>query len=201
MLDDRSRTQGPCWRGFHSGMATIDVGGSSSRRELNRELTLVPFIDFLLCIVAFLLVTAVWSEMARLEVRANVPGEPVRLPEDARPVERPELHVYMRRSDRFLVEWRQGNVVISQDEIPRTAAPSEGVLRFPALATEIARTWARTAAHRAPTDPLRDRAVLHAGNTAVFEEIVAAMDAIHATFRAAPGAFAAPAFDPVFAVD
>jgi hypothetical protein len=55
-------------------MATIDVGGRSSRRELNRELTLVPFIDFLLCIVAFLLVTAVWSQMARLEAQANVPG-------------------------------------------------------------------------------------------------------------------------------
>lgn len=31
----------------------------------NHEIPLIPFIDFLLCLVAFLLVTAVWSQMAR----------------------------------------------------------------------------------------------------------------------------------------
>ena len=73
-----------------SGMATIVIGGSSSRRELNHELPLVPFIDFLLCIVAFLLVTAVWSQMARLDADAKVPGDPTTPAPDVAPA---ELHV------------------------------------------------------------------------------------------------------------
>lgn len=41
-------------------MAQIDTGShSTKRRETNQELPLVPFIDFLLCLVSFLLITAV----------------------------------------------------------------------------------------------------------------------------------------------
>jgi biopolymer transport protein ExbD len=181
-------------------MATIDVGGASSRRELNRELTLVPFIDFLLCIVAFLLVTAVWSEMARLDARASVPGQPSLLPADA---PTPELHVHLSRGDRFVLEWRQGNIVLTEDSVPRKSmtAPDDGVVRFPTLAAEVTKAWEKSGVHRAPADPRRDRAVLHTGNAALFEDIVAGMDAIHATSREVSGIGKAPAFDVVFAVD
>jgi biopolymer transport protein ExbD len=180
-------------------MATIDVGGASSRREVNRELTLVPFIDFLLCIVAFLLVTAVWSEMARLDARASVPGQASLLP--AEPPS-PELHVHLSRGDRFVLEWRQGNVVLTEDTVPRkSVVPEDGVVRFPTLAAEVTKSWAKSGVHRAPTDERRDRAVLHAGNAALFEEIVAGMDAIEATSRDAAGGAKMPAFDVVFAVD
>jgi biopolymer transport protein ExbD len=183
---------------FHWRMATIDVGSGSGRRALNHELTLVPFIDFLLCIVAFLLVTAVWSDMARLPTSARAPGQASMAPE----APQAELHVDMRRDGRFVLEWRLGSTVLVQDEIARRAetAPS-GVLRYPALAGEVARLWAAHGAHRSPLDAERDRAVLHTGNGAEFEEIVAAMDAIHATSRATPHGAPASAFDVVFAVD
>jgi biopolymer transport protein ExbD len=180
-------------------MAMIDVGGGSGQRAVNRELTLVPFIDFLLCIVAFLLVTAVWSHMSRLDVQANVPGE-TREPRVEAP--QPTLHVDMRQGDRFVVEWRQGNTVLGQSVVSRkdtTAAP--GVLRFPALADEVKRLWSKDGMHRSVEDAARDRAVLHASNAASFDEIVAGMDAIRATWRAVPGGGSAPAFDVVFAVD
>ena len=46
-------------------MAQIDTGSPAARgRATNHELPLVPFIDFLLCLVSFLLITAVWSQMA-----------------------------------------------------------------------------------------------------------------------------------------
>ena len=39
-------------------MAGIDVGGGhGGKRSLNHEIPLIPFIDFLLCLVAFHLVT------------------------------------------------------------------------------------------------------------------------------------------------
>jgi len=181
-------------------MAAIDVGGGySARRALNRELTLVPFIDFLLCIVAFLLVTAVWTDMARLEAKANVPGEhAAALSEGPRSV----LHVDMRRGDRFLLEWRHGATVFGQSEVPRKDAPSvDGIVRFPALAAEVGRLWAKDGTHRSAEDPVSDQAVLHASNAATFEEIVASMDAIRATSRRVRGGGSAPAFDVVFAAD
>lgn len=179
-------------------MATIDVGSGSGRRALNHELTLVPFIDFLLCIVAFLLVTAVWTDMARLPVSARAPGRESAVPTASRA----ELHVDMRRDGRFVLEWRLGGTVLTKDEVARRAETAPGgVLRYPALASEVTRLWAAHGAHRSPLDAERDRAVLHAANGAEFEEIVAAMDAIHATSRATPHGVPGSAFDVVFAVD
>ena len=70
-------------------MANIDTGGShSGRRTINQEITLIPFIDLLLCCVMFLLVTAVWAELA--QVGANLPGAAGDSPG---PADQPGLHV------------------------------------------------------------------------------------------------------------
>lgn len=46
-------------------MATLDVqGGRGRRRAVDSQVPLVPFIDLLLCCVMFLLVTAVWNQLA-----------------------------------------------------------------------------------------------------------------------------------------
>ena len=48
-------------------MAGIDTGGGGhgGRRSVNQELPLVPFIDFLLCLVMFLLDTDALSELEK----------------------------------------------------------------------------------------------------------------------------------------
>jgi biopolymer transport protein ExbD len=180
-------------------MATIDVGGGrGGRRELNHTLPLVPFIDFLLCILAFLLVTAVWSELSRLDASAKVPS----IPTDVAQPSKGELHVDMRGENRFLLEWRDGTTVLAQEEVPRVApAAREAAPRFPELSRRVRELWTQRGAHRAPTDAARDRAVLHTSNTASFDEIVGAMDAIAMTRRDALKGAPQPAFDMVFAVD
>lgn len=45
-------------------MASIDSGGGGGRKRVDHDVPLVPFIDLLLCTVMFLLVTAVWAEVA-----------------------------------------------------------------------------------------------------------------------------------------
>ena len=42
---------------------------------MNADLLLVPYIDLLTCMVAFLLITAVWTQLARLEVQQKGQGE------------------------------------------------------------------------------------------------------------------------------
>jgi biopolymer transport protein ExbD len=55
-------------------MASIQVGGASSRKSLDSELPLVPFIDLLLCCVMFLLVAAVWNRLSSVEVSSPSAG-------------------------------------------------------------------------------------------------------------------------------
>jgi biopolymer transport protein ExbD len=48
------------------------------RRSLDAALNLVPFIDLLSCCIAFLLITAVWSQSAQITARTRSPeGEEV----------------------------------------------------------------------------------------------------------------------------
>src|SRR3954470_3781805 len=54
-------------------MGGISVGGGhGGKKNVDSQLPLVPFIDLLLCCVMFLLVTAVWNEIASLN--ATLPG-------------------------------------------------------------------------------------------------------------------------------
>lgn len=193
-----------CLSAVRMGMATLDVGAAKGRRSVNHELPLVPFIDFLLCIVAFLLVTAVWSRMAELDVSAAVPrAAPVTPDEPLEPS--PVLHVDMRSGDRFVLTWRLGATVISEETVPKILARnSPGDVRYPSLADAVTKTWNAGGRHRSASDPERDVAVLHSGNEARFEDVVAVMDAIHAVQKPAGAArrLRSPfAFDVVFAVD
>src|SRR4051812_33146271 len=62
-------------------MATIGTGaGQRGTRQTNHELPLVPFIDFLICLVVFLLAQAGFANIARLQSNANVPGKASELP-------------------------------------------------------------------------------------------------------------------------
>jgi biopolymer transport protein ExbD len=54
---------------------SVEGGGRGRRKDVNAELNLVPYIDLLTCMVAFLLITAVWTQLARLEVQQKGQGE------------------------------------------------------------------------------------------------------------------------------
>ena len=46
----------------------VDTGAKGGKKPLNAELNLVPYIDLLTCMVVFLLMTAVWTQLARIDV-------------------------------------------------------------------------------------------------------------------------------------
>lgn len=180
-------------------MATIDVGTRGSRREANRELALVPFIDFLLCLVAFLLVTAVWTTMSRLPADATVPGK-----QDCCTEPKPKtLHVGVE-DGRFVLTWREGTTVLSKSEVARQAVATEaGDVRYPELARMLEAEWRVNGAHRTASDPKRDSAVLHTPNSLAYADLVGVMDALRQVQRVVPGGSAGgeSAFSVSFAVD
>ena len=54
---------------------SIEPQGRKSKRSLTADLNLVPYIDLLTCMVAFLLITAVWTQLAQLKTSRKTPGE------------------------------------------------------------------------------------------------------------------------------
>jgi biopolymer transport protein TolR len=50
-------------------------------KNKHADLNLVPYIDLLTCMIAFLLITAVWTQLARLQV-AQGPGSDAKTVED-----------------------------------------------------------------------------------------------------------------------
>jgi hypothetical protein len=133
-----------------------------------------------------------------VDASALVPGN-----KDPSPVELPSiLHVDTRPADQFILSWRRGNTIVSEESVPRVEVrQAEGLVRYPALADAVAKSWRAAGLHRNPNDRERDRAVVHSSNTAPFDDIVGTMDAIRAVRRATESVRDPSAFDVVFAVD
>ena len=183
-------------------MAGISVGGGyGGRRAVNQELPLIPFIDFLLCLVSFLLITAVWAQMSRINADALVPSAPN--PSSEPPVRR--LHVQMRGEDSFQLIWKEGSTVIDTIDVPRKQVQvGRDEVAYPDLATKITEEWSRAGSHRAGSDLRRDQAVLHTDNTTEFKDIIAVIDAVHAPtreLRRGSSVEVVPAFNVSFAVN
>lgn len=185
-------------------MAGIDTGGGHGKRSANHEIPLIPFIDFLLCLVMFLLVTAVWSHMARIEADARVPGPPKDTEQDKIDKEK-ELHVEMRGDRKFQLVWKEGTTVVNTIDVPRKPVEVGSDVTFPDLSKKIDEEWKAQGSHRNPTDKKFDRAILHVDNSAEFGNVIAVLDAIYEPVRDfAPSGGAGekvPAFQVTFASD
>jgi biopolymer transport protein ExbD len=186
-------------------MAGIDVGGHGGKRATNHEIPLIPFIDFLLCLVAFLLVTAVWSQMARINADARVPGPPKDEPPEE-PKKEKQLHVEMRGDRKFQLIWKEGNTVVNTIDLDKKQVPvgDGGDYSYPDLAKKVSEEWNANGSHRAATDMKFDQAVLHTDNSTPFSDIVAVIDAVYSPkrdFSAGGKTEKLPAFNLTFAVN
>jgi biopolymer transport protein ExbD len=188
-------------------MAGIDAGGGGGggRRSTNHEIPLIPFIDFLLCLVAFLLVTAVWSQMARINADARVPGPPKEEPVEKQQKEK-QLHVEMRGERKFQLVWKEGSTVVNTIDVERKPVKvGDGDdIRFPDLAAKINEEWNTNGSHRSATDKKLDQAILHCDNTTEFSDVIAVIDAIYTPqrdFTIGAQTEKVPAFNVTFAVN
>jgi biopolymer transport protein TolR len=53
---------------------SLENPGRGFKRSVTASLNLVPYIDLLTCMVAFLLITAVWTQLAQLKVSPRTRG-------------------------------------------------------------------------------------------------------------------------------
>jgi hypothetical protein len=165
-------------------------------------------IDLLMVTISFLLITAVWTHMARINADAQVPGPP--RPDVASPNFEPEkqLHVEMHADDKFVLVWKQGSTTVDSIDVPRkdvvTEQGSTEVVRFPDLADKVDREWKAKGQHANPTDPKLDQAILHTDNKTDFKDIIGVIDAIyrpHRDMQIGSKTEKVPAFNITFAVN
>jgi biopolymer transport protein ExbD len=182
----------------------IHVGKGARRRSLDSDINMIPMIDLMLVTISFLLITAVWSHMARVDADAQVPGPHGEAPS---PAEK-QLHVEMRAPDKFVLLWKLGPTTLEAIDVPRRDVASDErggpVVRFPDLAARIESEWKAKGQHANPMDRRSDQAVLHTDNETSFGCIVGVIDAIrHAKRELRVGArsYQVPALRVAFAVD
>ena len=95
-------------------MGGINVGGShGGKKSVDSEIPLVPFIDLLLCCVMFLLVTAVWNQLARLNANQQQPGQ--QAPNEPPPEEKIKLILQVQATG-FIISSTAGDRI----EVPKT---------------------------------------------------------------------------------
>jgi len=168
---------------------------------------MIPMIDLLMVTISFLLITAVWTHMARINADAQVPGPPREVePEKIEPEK--QLHVEMRQPDKFVLIWKQAGTVISTIDVPRKdnliVKDQKKSIRFPDLASKIESEWKTVGAHRDASDKKFDQAILHTDNETQYVYLIGVIDAIYQARR--PYTIAGkqeqvPAFNVTFAVN
>ena len=93
-----------------AGAVPVQPEVSRKRKSVDAELNLVPSIDLLSCLISFLLITAVWTQIAA--VRAQTTGTLRQAPDDART---PAITIRVNLTDRGYTLSLQNEVV----EIPK----------------------------------------------------------------------------------
>jgi biopolymer transport protein ExbD len=188
-------------------MAGIDVGASGGhKRATNSEINMVPFIDLLMCTIAFLLITAVWVTSSRIPANAEVPGDPGCRGDACHPLVERVLHLSVTEND-FKLVWKREGTVLSEVHVPRAGVDvgdREKVTRYPDLTKAIEKDWGQYREHFDPSDKKRDNVVLHTDDRTPFKDLVAVLDAVNGTHRALRNpdgkVSQVPAFNPTFAV-
>ncbi len=139
------------------GGVSVGGGGHGGKKSLDSEIPLVPFIDLLLCCVMFLLVTAVWNRLARLEANQQIPGNPS--PSDPPP--EPSIQLYLQvTSTGYVIASSVGERI----EVPMNGEDYD------------ADTLRTRLQERRAAEPNRHDLIVAPEDGVIYEDVIAAMD-------------------------
>ena len=189
---------------------SVDSGGKGGRRSTDSEINMIPMIDLLMVTISFLLITAVWTHMSRINADAQVPGPPRPDVEQDKVEPEKQLHVEMRQPDHFTLVWKQSGTIITTIDVPRKDTiefmPGTKVkmTRYKELADKIESEWKTVGQHRDASDKKFDQAILHTDNDTPYMNIIGVIDAIYQPKRdytVGGKVDKMPAFNVTFAVN
>jgi biopolymer transport protein TolR len=141
-------------------MGGINVGGGhGGKKSVDSEIPLVPFIDLLLCCVMFLLVTAVWNQLARLDANQQQPGQ--QAPNEPPPEEKIKV-VLQVKSTGYVIASTAGDRV----EVPKVGDKYD---------VEVLREKLQ---ERKRLEPNRRDLTVAPEDGVFYEDVIAAMDTV-----------------------
>jgi hypothetical protein len=135
---------------------------------------MIPFIDLLLVTISFLLLTAVWTSLGRIDTSANLPNASR---SEQRPVDEASALLVraVAKDNSFQLEWQRGTVV---DPIATVADTRSDDGRFHRLETAIARAWVDGRARRRfDAEKESPAAIVSVDNGRPFGDVAAILDA------------------------
>jgi biopolymer transport protein ExbD len=138
-------------------MANIDVGSHGGKRNLAPEVPLVPMIDLLLCCIMFLLVTAVWNQLATMNATGSAPT----IDSDSRPPPATRPLVIQLLTTAAVVETPYG----THEEVPNVDGR-----------VDVVRLGERLSAHRSAGLALGNAVNVAADDGVTYREVMATMD-------------------------
>ncbi|MBX3271297.1 MAG: biopolymer transporter ExbD [Sandaracinaceae bacterium] len=141
------------------GGVNVDGGGHGGKKSVDSEIPLIPFIDLLLCCVMFLLVTAVWNKLARIDANQQQPGREAQI--DQPPEERIRLFLQVKNTG-YVIAGTDGTNI----EIPKNG---------PTYDLEALREKLRD---RRTQEPNRRDLIVAPEDGVLYEDVVAAMDLV-----------------------
>ncbi|MEM9190205.1 MAG: biopolymer transporter ExbD [Myxococcota bacterium] len=135
-------------------------GGNGGKKSVDHEIPLIPFIDLLLCCVMFLLATAVWQQLARINANQQQPGQSA--PEDAPP---PEERVKL-----ILKIEKSGYTLADTTGTRQTIAANGGTYDLPELRNKLR--------ERKQLEPNRRDIIVAPEDGVMYNDVVQAMDLV-----------------------
>jgi len=180
-------------------MAGVDTGGGGKggKRAVDQEINMIPFIDLLMVTISFLLITAVWSSMARLNASAQVPSSKTTTTKTKDQTDKDPSVLHVRVSDKdhkFVLQWQKGT---KTEDYTSIEMQEEGG-RYPKLEEEMKKAYQvgqqsqnlygdDTAYESAQANEhganALNQAILHVDNAFAFKEVVKVIDAIYGPRR------------------
>ena len=141
-------------------MGGINVGGGhGGKKSVDSEIPLVPFIDLLLCCVMFLLVTAVWNQLAKINANQQQPGQ--QAPNEPPPEEKVKVILQVQASG-FVLASTAGDRI----EVPKSGDQYD----MEGLREKLQ--------ERKRLDPNRKDLVVAPEDGVRYEDVVASMDMV-----------------------
>ncbi len=180
-------------------MSGVDTGGGGGggKRNVDQEINMIPFIDLLMVTISFLLITAVWSSMARLNASAQVPSSKSNTTKTKEDKDKEPSVLHVKVSDKekkFILQWQKGTKI--EDLTSVEMADENG--RYPKLEEEIKKAYqvGQQTQNLYGDDPSYEsaqandhganalnQAILHVDNAFAFKEVVKVIDAIYGPRR------------------
>ena len=141
------------------GGISVGGGGHGGKKSVDSEIPLIPFIDLLLCCVMFLLVTAVWNQLAKLNANQQQPGQ--QAPNEPPPEEKVKVILQVQASG-FVLASTAGDRI----EVPKTGDQYD----MEGLREKLQ--------ERKRLDPNRKDLVVAPDDGVRYEDVVASMDMV-----------------------